>query len=250
MSAVTSKEKNLLLVAVVLVLYAAAALSFKKQVANWKAARRVYETAQKKLQDERDLIAAREEWAAKYGQMRNLMPVFPYEKDVDTHWLNIMDSAATRNGVAISRRQTSKEEEVGDVYELPIDCKDWEGSLEALVKFLYDLQQEGAMLDVRQLYVRPSNKPGYLKGSFALYCAYMRGDVAKAPAQTAPAQAAAGAPAAAAEEAAAEPPAAPGAEAAPAAEVVPAGASAAEPPPAETAPGAEAPPAPPAPPAP
>ena len=177
MSTVSPKEKNMLMVTVVIVLYAFAGLSFKKQVANWKASERVYVTAQKKLQEEKALIAARDEWAARYEQVRELMPVFPRDKDVDTHWLNLMDSAATRNGLTIARRQTNKEAEVGDVYELPIDCKDWEGSLESLVKFLYDLNQEGAMLDVRQLYVRPSNKPGLLKGTFTLYCAYMRGKV-------------------------------------------------------------------------
>lgn len=198
MSAVSSREKNMLLITVVVVLYGAAGLSFKKQVANWKAEQKVYATAQKKLKEEKALIAARGEWAARYEEVRDLMPVFPYDKDVDTHWLNIMDSAATRNGLTISRRQTNKEAEVGDVYELPIDCKDWEGSLEALVKFLYDLNKEGAMLDMRQLYVRPSNKPGYLKGTFTLYCAYMRGDVEKraAPAAAPPAAPSAEAPAA------------------------------------------------------
>lgn len=180
MSAVSFREKNMLLVTVVVVLYAAAALSYKKQAANWKAAQRIHATAQKKLGEENALIAAKEEWSAKYAQMRDLMPVFPREKDVDTHWLNVMDSLATRNGFTIARRQTNKETEVGDVFELPIDCKDWEGTLESLVKFLYDLHREGAMLDVRQLYIRTSNRPGYLKGTFTLSCAYMRGDVAEA----------------------------------------------------------------------
>ena len=191
MSAVSSREKNMLLIAVVAVMYAVAALCFKKQSANWKTEQRVYTNAQKKLQEENALIAAHDEWTAKYEQMRDLMPIFPYEKDVDTHWLNIMDSAASQNGFTIARRQTSKEVEVGDVYELPVDCKDWEGSLESLVKFLYDLHQAGAMLDVRQLFIRPSSKPGFLKGTFTLYCAYMRGDDAKAgkpgPAGKAPA---------------------------------------------------------------
>ncbi|HOM59381.1 MAG TPA: hypothetical protein P5026_14475 [Kiritimatiellia bacterium] len=182
MSTVTSREKNMLLVAVVVVLYAIAALSYKKQVANWKAAERVYRSAQKKVQEERALIAARNEWDARYAQMRDLMPVFPYEQAVDTYWLNVMDAAAARNGLMIARRQANKEVEVGDVYELPIECKDWEGTLEALVKFLYDLHKEGAMLDVRQLFIRPSNRPGYLKGTFTLYCAYIRGDDARPPA--------------------------------------------------------------------
>lgn len=183
MSTVSSREKNMLFITVVIVLYAVAALSFKKQMASWKAAQKVYATAQKKLAEEDALIAARDEWTARYEQVRDLMPVFPYDKDVDTHWLNIMDSTATKNELAIARRQSNKEAEVGDVYELPIDCKDWEGSLESLVKFLFDLNQAGAMLDVRQLYVRPSSKPGYLKGTFTLYCAYMRGNVDKMPAR-------------------------------------------------------------------
>lgn len=189
MSTVTSREKNMLLIAVVVLLYAAAALSYKKQMTNWKAAERIYRSAQKKVQEERALIAARDEWSARYAQMRDLMPVFPYEQDVDTYWLNVMDAAASRNGLMIARRQANKEIEVGDVYELPIECKDWEGTLEALVKFLYDLHKEGAMLDVRQLFIRPANRPGYLKGTFTLYCAYMRGDDARPPAgkQAAPA---------------------------------------------------------------
>jgi hypothetical protein len=181
MSTVSSREKNMLLVTVVLVLYAAAALTFKKQVANWKAAERVYQTAKKKFHDEESLIAARAEWTAKYDKLCDLMPVFPQGKDIGTHWLNVMDQAAARNGFAISRLQQSEEAEVGDVYELPIVCSDWEAPLEGLVKFLYDLNQQGAMLDVRQLIVR-QGKPGYLKGSFALYCAYMRGDSSKAAA--------------------------------------------------------------------
>jgi Tfp pilus assembly protein PilO len=181
MSTVSSREKTMLLVAVVAALYAMAALSYKKQAANWKAAERLYRSAQKKVLEERALIAARDEWTDRYEQMRDLMPVFPYEQDVDTHWLNIMDAAATRNGLTISRRQTGKEAEVGDVYELPVECKGWEGTLESLVKFLYDLQKAGAMLDVRQLFVQPVlGKPGILKGTFTLTCAYMRGEAAKA----------------------------------------------------------------------
>ena len=181
MSTISSREKTMLLVAVVAVLYAFAGLSYKKQAANWKVAERVYLAAQKKVQDERALIAARDEWTARYEQMRDLMPVFPYEQDVDTYWLNIMDQTASRNGLTIARRQAiGKGEEIGDVFELPIDCKGWEGSLESLVKFLHDLQKEGAMLDVRQLFIQPvSGKPGILKGTFILTCAFMRGETVK-----------------------------------------------------------------------
>ncbi|MDA3924512.1 MAG: hypothetical protein PF904_07430 [Kiritimatiellae bacterium] len=177
MSTITPKEKNMLMVTLVLVLYGAAALFYRGQKTNWAKQERIYKNAQKKFQNECDLIAAKTEWDEKYRKMCSLMPIFPYDKDVDTHWLNIMDTVASEKSLGISRRQTGKEEEVGDVYELPIECKNWEGTLESLVTFLYGLRQEGAMVDVRQLYVRPAANPGYLKGTFSLHCAYMRGDV-------------------------------------------------------------------------
>ncbi len=51
MSTVSSKDKNMLLVAVVAVLYAFAALSFKKQSQNWKASERIYQNATKNLRE-------------------------------------------------------------------------------------------------------------------------------------------------------------------------------------------------------
>lgn len=188
MSTISTREKSMLLIAFVVILYAVAALSYKKQMTNWRAAERVYNTARKKVNDERALIAARGAWNERYGQMRELMPVFPYEQDVATYWLNIMERASEESGLMIARRQVGKEVEVGDVYELPLECRDWEGTLESMVRFLYSLQQAGAMLDVRQLFVRPAARPGYLKGTFVLTCAYMRSDDAPqaAPSTDAP----------------------------------------------------------------
>jgi len=175
MSTLTSKEKNMLMITLVLVFYAVAALCYKGQKLKWENAKQKYRIDHETYLAERDLIRNKAEWDEKYKQMCALMPIFPYDKDVDTHWLNIMDTVASENDLGISRRQTGKEEEVGDVYELPVECKNWEGSLKSLVTFLYGLRKEGAMLDVRQLYIRPSTKPGFLKGTFRLNCAYMRG---------------------------------------------------------------------------
>lgn len=179
------QNKNAMILGALL-LYAFGALVYKDQMQNWKIARRTYDSAVKKLNEEKALIAAKGEWDARYVKMSDLMPIFPYDKDVDTHWLNTMDSVAQRNNLTITRRQAIKEEEVGDVYELPLDCKDWEGTLDSLVKFLYDLNKEGAMLDIRQIFIRPSPRPGFLKGSFTLYCAYMRGDTAPSAPESKP----------------------------------------------------------------
>jgi len=175
MSTISSKEKNMLLVGVTVVLYGVAALCYKAQMPKWKATQKRYATAETKLKDERALIAAREDWKSEYETMRGLMPSFPYDKDMNTYWQRVMETSAKEEQVSINRQQAKDEVEVGDVYEMPIDCKDWEASLESLVRFLYLLSiQEGAMMDVRQLYIKPTNKPGILKGTFTLYCAYMK----------------------------------------------------------------------------
>ncbi|MCL1919694.1 MAG: hypothetical protein FWG50_01240 [Kiritimatiellaeota bacterium] len=178
MSTISSKEKNMLLIGAAVVLYGIAALCYKAQMPNWKKEQKIYQAAEKKLHDERALIAARERWKDEYDAVRVFMPVFPYEKDMRTHWLRLMDDITSAHELKTTRLNVpDKDTEVGDVSELPIDCKDWEGTLEALVNFLYDVStQEGAMLDVRHLYIKPTTKAGILKGTFTLYSAYMRGN--------------------------------------------------------------------------
>ena len=105
------------------------------------------------------------------------MPTFEAGKATDTTWLKKMDELAEKHHIAISQRQSGKEVESGDVLELPIDVKTWEGSLESLVKFMHELENTNeGMFDIRSLSFKPSSKKGYLKGSFTLTCAYMRED--------------------------------------------------------------------------
>jgi hypothetical protein len=82
---------------------------------------------------------------------------------------------ALKHRVHISQRQSGKEVDAGEVLELPLEVKSWEGSLEALVKFMHELENtDDGMFDIRSLNFRPSAKKGYLRGSFTLTCAYMR----------------------------------------------------------------------------
>lgn len=144
-----------------------------------------------KIQMQRELIGAAADWAARYDGVKDQMPVFERGRQVDTYWLNIMDLAAEQYGVKIRNRSAKQETVMSDVCEFPIEVREWEATLEAFVKFVHAIQSEGAMLDMREMRVAPlPNRPGILKGSFTLYCAYMRGDAAQAAsAQAASAQA-------------------------------------------------------------
>ena len=178
----TLKDRAALGIAGMVVLYVVAGFLWFKAVtdkaSDWNRSRRKYADAVKQYQRERALIARRSYWNEAYDEEREKMPMFPEGEAVGTHWLNRMDSLANEHHVAISSRMSGKEEEVGDVYELPVEVKSWEAALEPLVEFLFSLEHANeAMFDVRSIDMRPSSHKGFLKGQFTLTCAYMRGDV-------------------------------------------------------------------------
>lgn len=168
-------DKSKLFILMAMACCAGAVMLYKPQMEKIGIERKKYEVALAKIRAEDQLIADRKKWEERYEKSSALMPSFQSDQDVDTHWLMLMDSIAASNHVQIIKRQSNKEVEVGDVYEFPIDCKEWEATLKSMVDFLWALNAEGAMLDVRHLFIRPiNNKPGYLRGQFMLNCAYMR----------------------------------------------------------------------------
>lgn len=172
---VSDKEKAMLAVTVVFLLFAVTGMTLRKRIDGIRALRNEQNDKAELLQSYQDLISQKGQWTGEYSKKAGMMPVFDEKQQVETHWLGILERLASTNGVTIVRRQVGEEIMNGDVYELPIECKEWEGSLEGIVGFLSDINSEGAMLDVRKLFIRPigSNKPG-LRGSFTLYCAYLR----------------------------------------------------------------------------
>jgi hypothetical protein len=128
---------------------------------------------QEQMKRDRDLAQSRPREEARLADLSALLPEFPADEKMQVYWLAQMDSRATRHGVAIRVRQAGEEIPRGRVYELPIECREWEADLEPLMRFLYDLQSSGAMMDVRQLSIR-GRAGAPMKGGFTLYCAYTR----------------------------------------------------------------------------
>ena len=172
------RERTIAAVLGVLALYAAAVgLWFMSQENAWRLSKKKYVQAREQRMKEDRLIREKGKWNNAYEAERAKMPTFEEdEKGVDTKFLSRMEAIGQENAITISRRQPGQEQEVGDVYELPITVNDWEGSLENLVKFLYALEHdEESMFDLSALTIKPSAAhKGYLKGSFTLTCAYMR----------------------------------------------------------------------------
>ncbi|MBQ4439733.1 MAG: hypothetical protein II909_01155 [Kiritimatiellae bacterium] len=176
MNEISLREKAVLAVLGVVAMYAlAVGLWFLSQEAAWKKAQKRYEKALDTYNAECRLIAEKSKWTEAYDEEKAAMPTFEPGKATDTTWLKKMDDLAEKYHIAIAQRQSGRETESGEVLELPIEVKSWEGSLESLVKFMHELENttEG-MFDIRSLNLKPSGKKGYLKGSFVLTCAYMR----------------------------------------------------------------------------
>lgn len=170
------RERALIAVVVMVVLYAiAAATWFLSAESSWRKAARAYNKAKTTYASECKLISEKNEWTEAYETEKAAMPTFEIGKATDTTWLDKMDQLALDHKILISQRQAGAEIEADEVLELPIEVRSWEGSLPALVKFMYALEtsKEG-MFDLSQINFKPSSKRGYLRGSFTLNCAYMR----------------------------------------------------------------------------
>ena len=170
------REKALMAMVGTVVLYAiAVGIWFFSAESAWKKAAKNYAKAKETYQKEVKLIGEKSKWADAYEAEKAQMPTFEAGKATDTTWRRKLDEIAEKHHFLISSAQTGKEVEAGDVLELPIDVKSWEGCLESLVKLMHELENTSeGMFDITQISFKPSSKKGYLRGSFTLNCAYMR----------------------------------------------------------------------------
>jgi len=170
------RDKAMMAIAGVVVMYAIAVISwFASAESAWKKSFKNYEKAKDTYQKEVKLIGEKRKWTEAYEEEKAAMPTFEAGKATDTTWRRKLDEIAAKHNFLIASAQAGHEAEAGDVLELPIEVRSWEGSLEALVKLMHELEntQEG-MFDITQLSFKPSSKKGYLRGSMTVNCAYMR----------------------------------------------------------------------------
>lgn len=170
------REKAVMATVGVIALYAVAAgIWFFSAEDAWKKAAKNYAKAKDTYLKEVKLIGEKRKWTEAYEAEKAAMPTFEAGKATDTTWRRKLDELAEKHHVLISSAQSGAEIEAGDVLELPIEVKSWEGSLEGIVRLLHELENTtDGMFDITQISFKPSSKKGYLRGSFTLNCAYMR----------------------------------------------------------------------------
>jgi Tfp pilus assembly protein PilO len=118
------------------------------------------------------LVAQTGQWESRLRDQRQSLPAYPAAKDVTADMLIEIENMARQNGVALLSRDVEKEVQHGSLFELSVNCK-WEGTLKAIVAFLFEIQQKGAMLDISQLTIAPNEKR-VLRGTFTINSSYTR----------------------------------------------------------------------------
>ena len=169
---ISPREMTLLWVTGVVALFGLTYLLAQPRIKDWKELGGKQAEVDRKIQATEHLLAQGPLWNRRLADNRKKLPQYPADKDVTADLLIRIEKLASANGLTLPSRDIEKESQKGDMHELAVNCK-WEGKLDSLVHFLFDLQNEDAILDCSKLVVSPNEKK-VLRGSFTVYCSYSR----------------------------------------------------------------------------
>ena len=172
---ITQREMMLGVVALACVLGGATWYAVDKKVETWKSKKTQIEKLRQQISLHRNAIRMQDNWMSELEVLQQDLRVFDDDqRSVSPQLMKTIKAMSSEHGLEITRNQPYGEKTTGNLFELGINCT-WQGSLEALVDFLTDLQQQGVRYDVRTLNIQPVGKnSGKLKGNMVINCAYTR----------------------------------------------------------------------------
>lgn len=170
----TAREMVLGWLTLVVVLGAVSYWWGSERFEQWKKMRQQMQEAQKRIEWIERSVRQRPELEKQFAELSGQLPQYEADQDVTAEILKQLEKIARQHDFQLLRREPEKEKDLGDLFQVAVNCS-WQGSLEALVHFLYDIQSSGAMLDIDQLTASPAQGgPGELKGTLKLVAAYTR----------------------------------------------------------------------------
>ncbi|MEI7850685.1 MAG: GspMb/PilO family protein [Kiritimatiellales bacterium] len=125
------------------------------------------------------VLAEKDVWYSRLEELQSQLPLYDNKTAITAELLKLIKRTADEHSLDLVRTQPYSEKQTGTLYELGVSCN-WEGKLDALVRFLYDLQKQGVRFDVLQLTASPdAQRDRVLKGSMLIDCAYRKTAVAQ-----------------------------------------------------------------------
>ena len=175
------RDRMIIAIVVVVALYALAAfLWFTGRGDAWSRARKAYDKEVATFEREKALIRDRDLWEERAETKRLRMPLVDEDEMPATRWERIIENLAEKYHVSVGKglKASQVEEDHGGVWEMPVEVKYDNTSLQRLVEFLYAVNKaEDAMMDVREIEIAVRGRNvGALNGKLVLTCAYLKGE--------------------------------------------------------------------------
>ena len=149
------RDRMIIAIVVVVALYALAAfLWFTGRGDAWSRARKAYDKEVATFEREKALIRDRDLWEERAETKRLRMPLVGEDEMPATRWERIIENLAEKYHVSVGKglKASQVEEDHGGVWEMPVEVKYDNTSLQRLVEFLYAVNKaEDAMMDVREI---------------------------------------------------------------------------------------------------
>ena len=128
----------------------------------------------RQIQLHKRILDEQETWTEQLDDLQAQLPVYGRKISINVELPKGIKRIADRHGLDLLLTQPEGETQNGSLHELTVRC-DWQGNLEELVHFLYDLHSQGLRFDVREMGIKPvAKQEGQLKGSMMINCAYRR----------------------------------------------------------------------------
>ena len=179
------RDRMIIAIVVVVALYALAViLWFTGRGDAWSRARKAYDKEVATFEREKALIRDRDLWEERAETKRLRMPLVGEDEMPATRWERIIEGLAEKYHVSVGKglKASQVEEDHGGVWEMPVEVKYDNTSLQRLVEFLYAVNKaEDAMMDVREIEIAVRGRNvGALNGKLVLTCAYLKGEAPEA----------------------------------------------------------------------
>ncbi|MBN2163428.1 MAG: hypothetical protein JXR25_10780 [Pontiellaceae bacterium] len=145
------------------------------KLAAWKAMKPEMARLQNEIVRHEAAIKMQGSWEGDLEELQKDLLVYDTgQRSVSPELMKTINAISNKHELEITRTNPYAEKPTGNLFELGINCT-WQGSLDALVGFLTELQQQGIRYDVRTLNIQPMGKnTGKLKGNMIIDCAYTR----------------------------------------------------------------------------
>lgn len=145
-------------------------------LSEWKTATTSEKKVSEKLRLTKKLLAKGPDVAAQLEVLQRRLPRYGPDRDVTAEQMRTLDRIAQEQSFGLGQREPQAEGTNGAVREIVIHTA-WDSNLDALTHFLYALQTQDAIFDVRRLTVLPvQGQADRLKGSLVINSAYAVSD--------------------------------------------------------------------------